>query len=542
MSEQNNNYKWYHKAVVYHIYTRSFKDSNNDGVGDLEGIIQKLDYLNNNNGNSLGVGAIWLSPFYKSPQADYGYDVSNYRQIDPVFGNLEIFDRLVAECKKRDIRILIDFVINHTSKEHLWFKESRSAKDNPKRDWYIWKDPSPEGGPPNNWISVFGGSAWEYDIITGQYYFHSFLPEQPDLNWRSEEVQNEMKEVARFWLRRGVDGFRIDAIEHLLEDSYLRNDPVNPDFIPFVHDPYRHNEPLFSKNQKDLNYCIDGLCEVMGEFEDKFIVSEAYVDIPKIISLYRACSQKVHAPFNFNLMYRDWSALEYKKFINEFEQSLSVDDWPNYVFGNHDRPRLVSRLGEERAKIVATLLLTLRGMPFIYYGDEIGMTDVGITSGESKDRFAKRAGDIKLSRDPQRSPMQWSDGKNAGFSEAEPWLPIASDFKKKNVEVELGDPDSILNLYRALINFRNETPALQYGSYKSLDTDSPDIFSYVREYGNEKILIMLNFSDRTIEEPLPFSSVELICSTFPSNKKEKIEGKLTLLAYEGCVMKITNNL
>ncbi len=542
MPENNNFAKWYHKAVVYHIYTKSFKDSNSDGLGDLEGVINKLDYLNNGTENSLGIGAIWLSPFYKSPQVDHGYDISDYRSIDPVFGDLETFKKLVAECQKRNIRIIIDFVINHTSSDHLWFQESRSSRDNPKRDWYIWRDPKEDGSPPNNWLSVFGGPAWTLDKNTGQYYFHSFLPEQPDLNWRHDEVQEEMKNVARFWLDLGIDGFRIDAIEHLIEDSYLRDDPRNPDYVPLRDDPYLLNEHLFSKSQDDLSYCINALCELISEYPDKFIVSEAYVDIPKIVSLYRACEQKVHAPFNFNLMGKPWSATEYRDFVDRFEKALSQNDWPNYVFGNHDRSRLISRLGEEKAKIVAVILLTLRGMPFIYYGDEIGMSDVSIKPEDIKDPFATMVADIKFSRDPQRSPMQWSGEEYAGFSKVKPWLPVASDFKKKNVETELKDPDSILNLYRTLINFRNRTPALQYGSYRSLDTASPDIFAYVREHGEDKILVMLNFSDQKIKESPPFDRVRLICSTSrTAGENAEIKGGITLEPYEGCVLGIEKN-
>lgn len=539
--KENDNYKWYHKSVVYHIYTRSFKDSNKDGVGDLRGIIDRLDYLAGSE-KSLGIGAIWLSPFYKSPQVDYGYDISDYKDIDPMFGDLETFKTLVKECHKKNIRIIIDFVINHTSSEHKWFKESQSSRENSKRDWYIWRDPKPDGSPPNNWRSVFGGPAWTLDEKTGQYYFHSFLPEQPDLNWRYEEVQEEMKQVGRFWLDMGVDGFRIDAIEHLIEDSYLRDDPRNPDYVPLRDDPYLLNEHLFSKSQKDLSYCINALCELISEYPDRFIVSEAYVDIPKIVSLYQACEQKVHAPFNFNLMGKRWSATEYRQFVDEFEKALSPNDWPNYVFGNHDRSRLVSRLGEKRARVVAVLLLTLRGMPFIYYGDEIGMADVEISLEKIKDPFAKKLGETRYSRDPERTPMQWSGEKYAGFSEVEPWLPVSPDFEKKNVEEELKDPSSILNLYRSLIGFRNKTPALQYGTYKSLDTLSSEIFSYVREYEGQKILIILNFSDKEIEETIPFKELKFICSTYGEIFRvgDNPSGKVSLRPNEGCIFEVLN--
>lgn len=531
--------KWYHRSVVYHIYPRSFKDSNGDGVGDLKGIIEKLGYLNDGTKNSLGVGAIWLSPIYKSPMADHGYDVSDYYDIDPIFGDLKTFDKLISGAHKRGIEVIMDLIINHTSKEHSWFKESRSSKDNPKRDWYIWRDPKPDGSPPNNWISVFGGPAWTYDEETGQYYFHSFLPDQPDLNWRNEEVQKEMKRVAKFWLDRGVDGFRIDAIEHLIEDEELRDDPKNPDFDPEKHEPYHAVKHVFSKGQDDLVQCINSVCDVVGDYGDKFIVSEAYLNIPKMMEMFNACANRIHAPFNFNLMEREWEAEKFKKFIDDFELALRPDDWPNYVFGNHDRTRVATRLSEGQTKITALLLLTLRGMPFLYYGDEIGMQDVSVSEEEVQDPYALRVGDPELSRDPQRSPMQWSSEKYAGFSEAEPWLPLSKDFKERNVETQAKDPTSIFNLYRTLINYRNNSEPLMVGSYWSLDSESKDILSYIREYDGKKVLVMLNFSEQEIKESLPVPLAKIVLSSFMDKESGvSVSGEITFRPNEGYVFEV----
>src|SRR3989344_9302960 len=395
--KEKNNLKtnWSRNAVVYQIYPLSFKDSNHDGSGDLNGIISSLHYLNDGTSNSLGIGAIWISPIYKSPMKDFGYDISDYYDINPLFGNLEDFDRLIKEAHKRDIKVMMDFVINHTSKEHPWFLESKSSLNNPRRNWYIWRNPKEDGSPPNNWLSIFGGSAWTFDETTRQYYFHSFLPEQPDLNWRTEEVRNEMMNVVKFWLKRVVDGFRVDALDTLMEDGYLRNDPSNPKFDPKTDDLGKSITHKFSRLPKETSYCTNLLCETVGQFDNKFIISEAYAKIPEMVQMFKACKKKIHAPFNFNLMKLPWKAEEFKKFIDDYEKALGESDWPNYVLGNHDRPRLKDRIGENKLKVAAILLLTLRGMPFIYYGEELGMKNAVITASEVKDTFALRSNNLK---------------------------------------------------------------------------------------------------------------------------------------------------
>lgn len=538
MTKKDSDNKWFHKSVVYHIYPRSFKDSNNDGVGDLEGIINKLDYLNDGTSQSLGVTAIWLSPIYKSPMADFGYDVSDYYDIDPLFGDLKVFDQLVKEAHKRGIKVMMDLLINHTSSEHSWFKESRSSKDNPKRDWYIWQDPKEDGSPPNNWRSVFGGPAWTLDKKTGQYYLHSFLSEQPDLNWRNEEVKKAMREVIEFWLKKGVDGFRVDALDHLAEDEEFKNDPYNPDYIPFTQSPYSAIEHTHSKSPRDVKTAINTLCDIADSHGDKFIVSEAYIGIPQMVEMYSACRQGVYAPFNFNLMQKPWIASEFRRFIDEFESSLSANDWPNYVFGNHDKSRLATRMGQEKIRIVAMLLMTLRGMPFIYYGDEIGMTDVEIKPEEIQDPYAKRTGNLRFSRDPERSPMQWDDSSYAGFSETKPWLPLSKDYKNKNVKSQSEDKKSLLNLYKNLIHYRNSSEPLMYGKYESLDTKSPDILSFVREHGGKKNLIMLNFSSKSIREILPCPEAKIVLNSYLDKKDETLLKEVEFRPNEGFLFEI----
>lgn len=538
-ANQNNN--WSRRVVAYHIYPRSFKDSNGDGIGDLKGIIEKLDYLNDGTEKSLGVGAIWLSPIYKSPMADFGYDVSDYTNIDPIFGNLEDFDELLKEAHKRGIKVIMDFVPNHTSDQHPWFLESRSSRNNPKRDWYIWKDPKPNGSPPNNWLSVFGGSAWEYDKKTKQFYLHKFLKEQPDLNWRNPEVKEAMFNVMRFWINRGVDGFRADAVIHLIKDKELRDDPPNPAYIAGKDDPYDSLLHIYSEVSQETIETTKSFCQVLDEHQDKFLVSEVYLDVPGMMKYYHSCRDGLHAPFNFNLMSLPWDAGMYKKFINEFENSLGPGDWPNYVLSNHDRPRLASRIGRNRARLAAMLLLTLRGLPFIYYGDEIGMKDVNIPPEKTKDPREKLTPGLGPSRDPERSPMQWNGGKNAGFSGGEPWLPVSEDYKEYNVEKESLDPNSMLNLYRRLIHYRNTSPALLKGKYVPIDSGCRDIFAFLRECDDEKLLILLNFSNKEQKASFGFNKAEIILNTYlDEDAGKKVDlNDFSLRPDEGYVLRLS---
>ncbi len=532
---------WYKKSVIYQIYPWSFKDSNNDGIGDLQGIIDKLDYLNDGTPNSLGVGAIWLSPIYKSPMKDYGYDISDYYDVDPRFGTLETFDTLAEEAHKRGIRIIMDFVTSHTSSEHPWFTESRSSRTNPKRDWYVWRDPKPDGTPPNNWISVFGGPAWTFDEFTGQYYLHHFFKDQPDLNWRNPEVREETKRILDFWMRRGVDGFRVDAISHFFEDSEFRDNPLNEHYVEGRDHPYNKFVHTYSKDQPEMKDVIELLCDTLDNYEEKFVVSEAHLGIEDMINVYKYSERKIHAPFNFNLINMKWNAQEYRKFIDTFDKLLDPDEMPTYVLGNHDQPRLASRLDVLRARTSAMLLLTVKGMPFIYYGEELGLKSVKIPENKMKDRVSIQTSQVMNTRDPARTPMQWSAEKYSGFSYVEPWLPLSRNYRSKNVEGQSNDPHSMLQLYRTLIQYRNNSDALLYGTYTSLDTRSKKIFAYVREHNGKKLLIVLNYSKDIIEESFDgVDDAKIICTTYMDKPGEEIVNAkaLVLRPFEGILLSI----
>jgi alpha-glucosidase len=527
--------KWWPQAVVYQIYPRSFQDSNGDGVGDLPGIISRLDYL-----QSLKVNAIWLSPVYKSPMVDFGYDISDYCDVDPLFGTLADFDRLIKEAHKRGIKAIMDFVPNHTSVQHPWFLESKSSRQNPKRDWYIWRDPHPKNNLPNNWLSHFGGSAWELDPQTGQYYLHSFLKEQPDLNWRNPEVVKAMHNVLRFWLDRGADGFRTDAVDFIIKDEKFRNDPVNPSFLPGKDDPYHSLLHTFSRKQPEVFSVLDGFCRVLEGYQGRFMINEVYADIPEMEKYYRACGNGLLAPFNFNLMALPWAARDYHKFIDAYEASLHPQDLSNYVLGNHDHSRIATKYGQSGARLAALLTLTLRGLIVVYYGDELGMEDAAVPHDLALDPWEKNEPGFKLGRDPERSPMQWNGLDYAGFSTVTPWLPVAENYPHMNVEAESADTRSTLSLYRFLINFRSLSPALQQGRFTSLETGNEHIFVYTREAEGKKFLIVLNFSESNQNTALGFPSAKIICTTYLDRPQGESVGlhNFSLRPHEGYLLEI----
>ncbi len=376
-------HEWWQRGVIYQIYPRSFQDSDGDGIGDLGGILSRLEYL-----QWLGVDAIWLSPIYPSPMADFGYDISNYTDIEPLFGTLGDFDRLVAEAHHRGMKVVLDFVPNHTSSEHAWFRESRSSRTNPKRNWYIWRDPAPGGGPPNNWLSNFGGPAWEFDERTGQYYYHAFLRQQPDLNWRNPEVQEAMLGVLRFWLDRGVDGFRVDVIWHIVKDDQFRNNLPDPDFKPH-HAPHRQLLATYNTDRPEVHDIIARMRGVLDEYEERMMVGEIYLPLERLVTYYGAQGTGVHLPFNFQLIELAWHARALADAIDRYEAILPSYGWPNWVLGNHDNSRIASRIGSAQARVAAMLLLTLRGTPTLYYGDEIAMHNVPIPPDRVQDPFEK---------------------------------------------------------------------------------------------------------------------------------------------------------
>lgn len=497
MLDNNLPEPWYRKAVLYQLYPLSFADSDADGYGDLRGIIDHLDYLNDGTADSLGVTALWLSPIYDSPMADFGYDVADYERINPVFGTLADFDELLELVHARGMKVIMDFVPNHTSIEHAWFKDAGSSRESSKRDWYIWADPSATGGVPNNWLAQFGGSAWTLSASTGQYYLHSFLPEQPDLNWRNPEVREAMIGVLRFWLQRGVDGFRTDSAMSLLKDEQLRDNPPNPNYVPGVDDPSDALLRVYSAVGDEVGEIIGSFCEVLSESDgDRLLVSEVTLGITGLGKLYRACdAHPVHMPFNFNLMKLPWGAASYRTFIDEYEASLRPQDWPNYVLGNHDSKRLASRLEPLQARLAAMLQLTLRGLPVLYYGDELGLPDAGVTADQERDPWGKLVPGLGLGRDPERSPMPWDATAGYGFSQAKPWLPFVTGAAGLSVAAQVREPDSMWQMYRHLIHMRQTMPALAEGEYRSLDAGNPQIYAFMRETGVHRVCVVLNFSN-----------------------------------------------
>ena len=488
---------WWQEGVIYQIYPRSFQDSNGDGVGDLNGIRARLDDL-----VALGVDAIWISPIYPSPMADFGYDVADYCGIDPRFGTLADFDALLADAHAKGLKVLLDFVPNHSSSAHPWFVESRASRTNPKRDWYIWRDPAPDGGPPNNWISDFGGSAWEWDEATGQYYYHAFLKEQPDLNWRNGEVVDAMLGVLRFWFERGVDGFRIDVLWHMIKAADFPDNPANPDYIPAMGEMHRVLQ-LHSTDQREVHDIARAMRRVADAYPERVLIGEIYLPIDRLMAYYGSAAEPgVHLPFNFQLIDAPWDAATLARLIADYEAALPAGAWPNWVLGNHDRPRAATRFGPEQARVAAMLLLTLRGTPTIYYGDEIGMTDVAIPAGKVQDPRELREPGLGLGRDPVRTPMAWDSGTHAGFSTGEPWLPLHDDWAERNVAAARKTPQSMWHLYHDLLALRRAHPALSIGDWAPVACDGP-VLAYERRSGAERLLVVLNLSGEPHDFELP---------------------------------------
>ncbi|HZP87531.1 MAG TPA: alpha-amylase family glycosyl hydrolase [Burkholderiales bacterium] len=522
---------WWKRGIVYQIYPLSFQDSDGDGRGDLEGIKQRLDYL-----VWLGVDAIWISPIYPSPMADFGYDVSDYCNIAPQFGTLEQFDTLVRAAHERGLKVILDFVPNHTSDQHPWFIESKSSRDNPKRDWYIWRDPAPGGGPPNNWISNFGGSAWQFDPHTGQYYHHAFLKEQPDLNWRNRRVRDAMYDVLRFWMERGVDGFRIDVLWHLMKDAQFRDNPPNPGYQP-GDAAIRSLLQVYSCDQPEIFDIIVELRSVLDAYPDRVLIGEIYLPVERLVQYYGG-GRGVHMPFNFQLIEAPWHARQIDQMIEEYDRLVPEGEWPNWVLGNHDKPRIASRVGAQQARVAAMLLLTLRGTPTMYYGDELGMENVTIPPDRVQDPWEKNEPGLGLGRDPQRTPMQWDSSPNAGFTTGIPWLPLAPDHTSRNVDCLARDPASILSLYRRLIQLRRARPALIEGRYRHVESHA-DLLTYEREASGERLLIALNFAHVPDQLALHEWRGRVLLSTYFDREGERVAGELALRADEGIIVELT---
>ncbi len=477
--------RWWEGAVIYQVYPRSFADADGDGIGDLRGIRGRLDHLRGTDA-SLGVDAIWLSPMYPSPLHDFGYDVSDYVDVAPEYGTLADLDDLVAACHARGLRFLLDLVPCHTSVEHPWFVASRSSRDDPKRDWYIWSDPALDGGPPSNWEAAFGGASWEWDAATGQYYLHSFYPEQPDLNWRNPAVAEAMADVMRFWFRRGVDGFRVDAIFAAIKDDLLRDNPPDrrPGAIPGIDDR-AGQDPLWSLHRPEVHDVVRHLRRVAAEFPGRVLVGEAYVPVQALAAyLGHGADDQFDLAFNFELLHSPWRHQDLTLAIERSEALHPPGTLPTYVISNHDQARHATRWGTERARAAAFLLLTLRGVAVLYAGEEIGMLDADPAS--LPDPPFDRAG-----RDGCRTPMQWDASAGGGFTSGTPWLPLV-DHATRNVADQSADPGSLLTLYRRLIAVRAASPALARGTHRSIFGVAPDVLAWLREAGGDRILVLIN--------------------------------------------------
>ena len=524
-------YQWWHEAVIYQIYPRSFMDSNGDGIGDLAGIASKLDYL----AGTLGVDAVWISPFFTSPMADFGYDVADYVDVDPVFGTLDDFDAMMEQAHGLGLRVIIDWVPNHSSSLHPWFVESRSSRDNPKRDWYVWKDPAPDGSEPNNWISVFSGPAWTYDDHTGQYYLHSFLASQPDLNWRNPETKEAMLDTLRFWLRRGVDGFRLDACHFAMKDPEYRSNPVleRPAHGYKNLGEYDRLVHLYDRGHPDIHGLFREVRSVLDEFSvdrPRFSVGEIHLEGEEWAAYY-GDGDELHMPYHFGMLHGEWTAAWARRMVESQEAVLPAGAWPNYVLGNHDEVRIATRYGERRARLATTMLLTLRGTPTLYYGDELGMVQADIPAEDQQDPWGRRQ--PGLGRDGCRTPMQWTAGVYGGFSTVSPWLGAVDPDGTTNVETQLADPGSMLNLTRRLLEVRRDSEALRVGSYEAI-TDLPDtVFAYRRRVAGEIVCVYLNFEDQPVRVA---AEGEVLVATRPELSGQ-VRGGLTLGGLDGAVLR-----
>jgi len=517
---------WWKRGVIYQIYPRSFQDTNDDGVGDLKGISARLDYL-----TWLGVDAIWISPIYPSPMADFGYDVSDYCNIDPLFGSLDDFDELVTSAHANGIKVILDFVPNHTSDRHPWFLESRSSRTNPKREWYIWRDGKADGSPPNNWLSQFGGPAWTSDPATGQYYLHSFLREQPDLNWRNPAVREAMHDVLRFWLDRGVDGFRVDVIWLLIKDAALRDNPFNPNYKPAERGIQRHFQ-VYNSDQPEVHDVIAEMRSVVDRYDERVLIGEIYLPIEKLVAYYGKDLSGTHLPFNFQLIHAAWTAPVIANLVTEYEGALPAGGWPNWVLGNHDRSRIAARVGEAQARVAAMLLLTLRGTPTMYYGDELGLGEIVIPQQAVQDPWEKNEPGLGLGRDPSRTPFQWNGTRNAGFTRGRPWLPVAPSYERCNVEALRNDGASLLTLYRHLLSMRRSHAALSSGTFRLIGVNGNSLI-YERADERERIVVCLNFGDRE-QKISGLADAALLASTHPD--RTTLSADLVLAPNEGLVM------
>jgi alpha-glucosidase len=516
-------------VVVYEIAAMSFQDSNGDGQGDLPGLLHRVEYL-----NWLGVGAVWLTPIYKSPNHDFGYDIADFCAVDPRFGTLADFDKVVRALHEWGIRLIIDLVPNHTSSQHEWFRESRASRSNPKADWFVWAEAGANGGPPNNWLSRFGGSAWAWCEERQQFYYHSFLKSQPDLNWRNSEVREAIASTMRFWLDRGVDGFRVDASAVLIKDDLLRDNPPDPkadDNTP----PPQANIPVFTDDRPEAMGCIEYIRQVLDEYDGRLLCGEVQGKIDRIGHFYGNSKPRLHLPLNFALLDSEWNAISLQATLDAYFNAIPEGAWPDFVIGGHDKHRVASKIGQPQTRILAMLLMTIRGTPFVFAGDEIGSEQVPIPSERVQDPFEKFVKGFDLGRDPERAPLRWDDTDGGGFTTGEPWLPLSRD-RKCNIMAQQRDGQSLLNLYRELIALRRREPCLLQGEYRPRRARN-DVFSFGRRLGETEILVGLNISGEPRLWEWEGRGVRLL-STRLDCRPEKVEGPIHLKPNEGLTVRL----
>lgn len=522
--------QWWKSGIIYQIYPRSFMDSNNDGIGDIKGIINKLDYLNDGTEGSLGVDAIWLSPIYPSPMKDFGYDISDYLGIDSMFGTINDFKTLLKEAHKRNIKVIMDLVINHSSDEHAWFQEARKSKDNPKRDWYIWH-PVHKKKRPNNWISYFElHSGWWLDKSTNEYYLGTFTRNQPEVNWRNEQLKKEMYNIIRYWFDLGIDGFRMDVVNWYIKDEKLRNNPWKLSLSP--PSVQKH---IYDRNQPESHEICRDIRKLADEYDDKVLIGEIYTnDTKQAVSYHGTNNDELHMAFNFNFLFQKWNAKDFYNSIKKWYDLLPKDSWPNFTLSNHDQPRHYYRYKHgihtvPRAKVAAAMLLTLKGTPFIYYGEEIGMTCEKIAKKNLKDPLGIKCWPFIKGRDAERTPMQWNDSPNSGFSENEPWLPVNQDYLNNNVHIQKDNEASLLSFYRSLIWLRKKMPTLNLGDIEFITTNPDKVLIYKRLYEQEECIIILNFSKKSISYPfVTQEKYKVLLGTHRNKKAELVLDTITI--------------
>jgi alpha-glucosidase len=524
--------EWWKDAVFYQVYPRSFCDTTGNGIGDLPGVISGLDYL-----EDLGIDALWISPFYESPMADFGYDVSDHCKVDPLFGTNEDARRLIEAIHARGMRIVVDYVPNHTSIAHRWFQEASVDRQNPFRDYYLWADARDNRAPPNNWVSVFGGPAWTWHEPSGQYYLHRFLKEQPDLNWENPAVVEEMHQVLHFWLDLGVDGFRIDAPVSLARDPLWRDNPPSGRDSPWEYDAWLHIHDIHQEALHEIFYGMRAVLDAYPPPGSRVAIAEVEtLPWPEWARYFGEGGDEIQIPFNFALLWAEWSPAGTKKVVDGFEAALPAGAWPNYTLGNHDTPRLATRLGADQVRIAAMLLLTLRGTPTLYYGDELGLPDLEVPPERQQDPYGRRV--PGKGRDGCRGPMLFTDDEGFGFSEGgvPPWLDFPPGAATLTASAQ-AEPGSLLGLYRSLLALRKSSPTLRQGGYLPCPSPHPQVFCFERHHRGERLLVALNYGGEALQIPTPGQDCTLLLST---HRTVLPPGPLSLRPHEGVVLQISD--